>query len=109
MVKRARKVTKSGRKSTLSVNRLLTRDLLEDTSRLGDGITGLTDADVDDELLNSDVTHNISLLALQTVSTILVAGHTRTIVLYGKDANAKSTLPRQVTRVETAESGSIQK
>ena len=69
MVKRARKVTKSGRKSTLSVNRLLTRDLLEDTSRLGDGITGLTDADVDDELLNSDVTHNISLLALQTVST----------------------------------------
>ena len=68
MVKRARKVTKSGRKSTLSVNRLLTRDLLEDTSRLGDGITGLTDADVDDELLNSDVTHDISLLALQRVS-----------------------------------------
>ena len=50
---------------TLSIHRLLTRNLLQHTSSLGDGISRLSDANVDHQLLNTDVTHDISLLALQ--------------------------------------------
>lgn len=51
---------------TLSVNGLLTRNLLEDTSSLGDSISRLTNANVDDELLNSDVSHHVRLFTLKS-------------------------------------------
>ena len=53
-------------RSTLSVNGLLAGNLLQHTSSLGDSIAGLTNANVDDELLNADVTHGVSLLALRS-------------------------------------------
>lgn len=81
MVKRARNKTHWGRKRTLSVNGLLTRDLLQHTSSLGDSIARLTNANVDDELLNADVTHGVSLLALQQVRTIATTPKKHTIVI----------------------------
>ena len=65
MVKRARNEQVSRRKRpTLSIHGLLTGDLLQHTSSLGDSITGLTNANVDDQLLNTDVAHDVSLFAL---------------------------------------------
>ena len=49
---------------TLSINGFLSRDLLLDTSSLGDSISRLTNTNVNDQLLHSDVSHHVSLVAL---------------------------------------------
>ena len=54
------------RQRTLAVNGLLAGNLLQHTSSLGDSITRLTNANVDDKLLNADVAHDVCLFSLQT-------------------------------------------
>ena len=49
---------------TLSINGFLSRDLLQDTSSLGDSISRLTNTNVNDQLLHSDVSHHVSLVTL---------------------------------------------
>ena len=69
MVKRAmHHLLQSNEKPTLAIHGLLTGDLLQHTSSLGDGISRLTNANVDDQLLNADVTHDVCLFSLQTIS-----------------------------------------
>ena len=64
------KINNSENTPTLSINRLLSRNLLQNTSSLRNSISRFSNANVNNELLHSDISHNIRLFALEELEPI---------------------------------------